>query len=767
MTVSGPSGTAAQTNYAYDQSSQVGLIPTTGLPSNGYGTAPGTVFGHATTTTDWLNTGGSNRVTQTYWLETGKIDHVIDARNNTTSYTYDSTGNFPAHVVYPATGATVHQQWFAFDPNTGKPLYHTDQNGSGADDTAHTTSYSYDSYASLIGETFPDGGSFSINYNGYALPLTTTTTVTATPNPSQVSNILYDGFGRVSQQTSQTSLYGITTPIYTKTTYDLMDRVASVTNPFYNTGDSTYGITSFTYDVLNRKLTQQNPDSTTKSWAYAGSAVTFTDESGNKWQDSSDGLGRLTKVLEPNGTSTTPSMETDYTYDALSDLLSVTQWGGPSGSSGARTRQFTYDSLGRLLTAVNPETGSVGYTYDANGNLLTKTDARSIIATSAYDVLNRVLYHSYSDGTPTACFQYDVAAISGTTSNLIGQVTGEWTQPGVCPSSPVSQTPSAALTAEAYLQYDSMGRAKLEKYCTPQSCNYGTSVSAVYDFAGDLASLTYPDGRTATQSFDPGARLSGLNFAGTSYLTVNSYDAPGHLTSSTMGNGIAVSALYNPRLEITSLVYGPSASPIWSRQYAWTPNGNLQQAVNLVAGTTRQYGYDTLNRLTSALDVNYGTQNPTPGGLSETYGDDPFGNLEKSGNFTFMPGPYSPANQLPGWSYDASGDLRQDALGNIYIWDANGMTSAANGINYFYDAEGSRVGKSGSGATDTFYFGGRPIARLEAGAWTDLVYGAGGLLAEFSSVPVYRMTDLLGSAVGIIFLNGRAGRQHSGLCTVW
>jgi RHS repeat-associated protein len=52
------------------------------------------------------------------------------------------------------------------------------------------------------------------------------------------------------------------------------------------------------------------------------------------------------------------------------------------------------------------------------------------------------------------------------------------------------------------------------------------------------------------------------------------------------------------------------------------------------------------------------------------------------------------------------------------------------------------VGKSGSGATDTIYFSGRPVARLAAGAWTDLVYGGGGLLAEVtSSGPVYRMTN--------------------------
>ncbi|HEY2495882.1 MAG TPA: RHS repeat domain-containing protein [Candidatus Angelobacter sp.] len=36
-------------------------------------------------------------------------------------------------------------------------------------------------------------------------------------------------------------------------------------------------------------------------------------------------------------------------------------------------RNFTYDSLGRLLTAQNPESGAITYAYDADGNLLQKT----------------------------------------------------------------------------------------------------------------------------------------------------------------------------------------------------------------------------------------------------------------------------------------------------------------------------------------------------------------------------------------------------------
>ena len=37
-----------------------------------------------------------------------------------------------------------------------------------------------------------------------------------------------------------------------------------------------------------------------------------------------------------------------------------------------RVRRFTYDSVGRLLTAKNPESGAISYTYDNDGNLLQK-----------------------------------------------------------------------------------------------------------------------------------------------------------------------------------------------------------------------------------------------------------------------------------------------------------------------------------------------------------------------------------------------------------
>jgi len=188
-----------------------------------------------------------------------------------------------------------------------------------------------------------------------------------------------------------------------------------------------------------------------------------------------------------------------------------------------------------------------------------------------------------------------------------------------------------------------------------------------------------------------------------------SHNPTGHLTSATMGSGTAIAAGYNNRLEVASLAYGSSPA-LWSRQFTWQANGNLQQTTDPMYGT-RQYGYDGLNRLTSAQG----------GGLTETYSYDAFGNLEKTGPpFSFQPpGGYNTANQpLPtaDWSFDAAGNLTHDAVqGVTYTWNGDEMLSSANGINYTYDAEGNRVGKSGSAATDTIYFGGQPLARYVHG----------------------------------------------------
>ena len=170
--------------------------------------------------------------------------------------------------------------------------------------------------------------------------------------------------------------------------------------------------------------TKLNTDNSTQVWDYSGNTETITDGRLNKWTQSTDGLGHVVKVVEPNSVGSTGGAETDYVYNALGNMTNATQT-GVNGET-ARTRSFSYNTLSRLVSSTNGESGAICYGswsggsvgsgtcldgYDGNGNLHLKTDARGVTTTYSYDVLNRLTSKQYGvtavkgvDPTPTSCF---------------------------------------------------------------------------------------------------------------------------------------------------------------------------------------------------------------------------------------------------------------------------------------------------------------------------------------------------------------------------
>lgn len=78
------------------------------------------------------------------------------------------------------------------------------------------------------------------------------------------------------------------------------------------------------------------------------------------------------------------------------------------GATKTQNRSFTYSSLGRLVTASNPEAdGPTNYTYWPNGARHTQTDARGVTITYTVNALDRVLKKDYSGGsTATVAARY-------------------------------------------------------------------------------------------------------------------------------------------------------------------------------------------------------------------------------------------------------------------------------------------------------------------------------------------------------------------------
>ena len=200
-------------------------------------------------------------------------------------------------------------------------------------------------------------------------------------------------------------------------------------------GGSTWNTTL--YDALNRPTSVTDSGEGTLAFSYYANDVLRTlspapsGENPKKAQSQYDGLGRLQSVCEitsATGTgvcgqnSAATGFLTSYTYDTLNDLKTVSQSG--------QGRTYGYDSLSRLTSEANPESGTTSYVYDTdstcaavyagpyNGDLVKRVDAVGNVTCYAYDAIHRLTCVDYKSGsyagvTPTKTFVYDSATVNG------------------------------------------------------------------------------------------------------------------------------------------------------------------------------------------------------------------------------------------------------------------------------------------------------------------------------------------------------------------
>jgi RHS repeat-associated protein len=432
-----------------------------------------------------------------------------------------------------------------------------------------------------------------------------------------------------------------------------------------------------------------------------------------------------------SGTGSGSILVTLYNYDALDNLTCVEQHGGVSGtgcssppsndaSSPWRVRRFSYDSLSRLLTAQNPETGGlagqISYAYDGDSNLVSKTSlspnqgttgTQQVTINYAYDPLNRLQGKSYADGyssnngyTSAVVYGYDGVAPTGCTP------------PSLTDKYPIGQRTSMCDgSGETSWLHDQMGRVKEERR-TIGAAN-GKYTYYTYNKDGSLATLQTPPEKTVSYTIG-GAGLptnavdsnDGINF-----VTNATYAPPGELQSLTNGGVIYGALAYNSRLQPMQLFYGTNTPPLLTQMTAGCPstvgnimnktynfsagagdNGNVLSIANCRDTTrTQSFTYDGLNRISSAQSS--GTQ------WGETFTIDPWGNLYSRGGISGKtysePLPYSSTNQnqlSPGFGYDPAGNMTSNQ-GILLVYDDENRLIWTPQYRYVYDGDGNRVEK--------------------------------------------------------------------------
>jgi YD repeat-containing protein len=488
-----------------------------------------------------------------------------------------------------------------------------------------------------------------------------------------------------------------------------------------------YGVRQMTADAFGRIIgVVEDP----------AAAVTFADGS------------MLANVAVAPATSLL-DIHTVYGYDALDNLVSVQHSG-----DAAPSRTFAYDSLKRLKSATNPESGTTSYTYDHNGNVATVTDARGVVKCfgtlsgsscnsvvgTGYDGLNRPLNKNYY--IPLDGYQNPVAAATP------GVQYGYDDAPnGIGRLSLVTATDAAnVVQSTSYTGYDVMGRV----IASTQSANGITGgFTYAYNLAGKIEQQTYgPTGRKLTYCYDEVGRTSSVtgqigSGSSTQYAVLpevdpsvgNAYSYAPQGAIQHMKLGKAGSALdewwqYNNRLQPTGISVAVGLnSPLWylTNTYGANNNGNIQTQTIGAANATQTYTYDALNRIT-------GVSGET--GWSQAYQYDPLGlgNRMVSGNAaspgTPVPGPgamfwhnqWDPVLNGGANTYDAAGNLTSVQGGAVSTYDAENRLATANGGSdqYTYDGEGRRTKKVTPSGTTTYVYdaSGELAAEYGSASWT-------------------------------------------------
>lgn len=779
--------TYSSTSFGYDEGSY----------------SPGGIRGHQTTLTRSLLESPSQSPTiHTGWNLSGMKSFLLDADANaggptnaqghTADYSYGCSGS----TVTGTSNALNQHTSGVYDCNTGLLTSFTDQNGN-------TTAIAWDSMRRLTGMTYPavSAGTPTVTFSYLDSTNTVQRLTSSAPDPTQTVTVQFDGFGRerlraLSDNTSSggssssgvnycpaasgdSSGGGSCNPIFTQTQYDALGRVWKVSNP-YRSADPVVFTTS-TYDALGRKTLVTEPDGNTLQFQYAGSAVDSYDERLTHYQRSSDALGRLTQVIEPGGLPTT------YSYNQRGDLVSAYQ-AGATGET-PRNRSFHYDSLSRLITATNPETGTVCYGqwdggsvgtgnctngYDPNGNLRGKTDAAGTFIGYNYDALNRIVTkYSPNNDDVTYSYYYD----QGT--NGIGRLSTELNQ----------HFGTNQFVAGTQFQYDAMGRVSSTvwgNYVASQISGENPAVywqpgmGVQYDLAGNVTQLTYPDGRVVSQLWNSAGRLSSVNggalgTGGSPFISNIQYFPTGAVQSQTLGNSVTETTGINSRLQVCSqsasnpAFFSSNGGTFFARQifYGSTPesncgnasgnNGNIYNILEGPTGSTSQsFSYDGLNRLTQASSVN----RPASSSYSQQFAYDSFGNMRPV-DLLHTPQNYgidAATNRLTLNGDLTTGDLRYNPTGTIamsanglggyhtYWWTPEGYLRGIDNLytgSYLYDSMGERTlaVHGNSGWDEYVYLDGQVMGDLNSdGTWTDMIYANGQKIAHAATQkPVLHM----------------------------
>ena len=708
--------------------------------------------------------------TRTEYDAYGNVRRVTDALGRITDTQYDALALYPSVVTGPPPFSQ--KKATAYDPACGVLLWETiAYTGSVA--PAERTRRRYDSFCRLIRTALPDEDvdaaphqELTYVLGGPQQPTVVTTRQRETGNALgyTYAHTFSDALGRVLQQTGYPAIVdGVAGTVSRHSvTFDARGNPDVEYAPFFISGvdpvslrspPANAGATRRAYDALGRTTRVTNPDGSSREMHHAVAWQTWTmDEcytdpacTGGKTLEVRDALGRVVekRVYEEYTFKT----RTVYGYDALGRLTSTTQGSGETTLNVNTTATTVYDTLGRRIQFVDPDSGTWRYGYDAVGNLLYQDDPKANQHVQfCYDALNRVSLecpragdYQSSGSIQSACglpcssdeVRYTYGTSSSPTSYALGRL--------VRVADPSGQT--------AFDRYDVRGRM-LQTTKVVDTTGDGQAVTTatsryVYDVADHLAQIIYPDAEVVDYAYDGAGQLRGMwsETHGEEYLSALTYDVFGRPRVIAHGNGVTDTRAYSGKDQRYRPVYlltqGPEQTYLLYFYMSYSPTGLLTRRTDYspygaggAMDDSATFTYDGLGRLIRANGPQLGDNN---------YQYDPLGNLTSKEGMSLAylstrPHTLQRINgSASGLSHDANGN-REGKPGQQYTYDKKDRLSAVGvgtgqTVTFRYDYTGRRVAKvvDNGAAPDTVtaYYS----ELMEAsGGWVTKYYFAGSLL---------------------------------------
>jgi RHS repeat-associated protein len=377
---------------------------------------------------------------------------------------------------------------------------------------------------------------------------------------------------------------------------------------------------------------------------------------------------------------------TTYGYDILGHVTGVSMT-RPAGSGNVtQTRSFSY-SGNLLMSATNPENGTVTYSYNSYRKVASRTDTMGQVVVYSYDSYARLTkVQRYPHGTSNAedtCQQenyyYDSNPFDASYSQyVLGRLAA--VQYNACSSRTFIEMYSYSVAGGVVGKRLRISQTQ-QWYAdanggnpAPSTMNADLNATFGYDNEGRMISEQYPlSGPNMALTYDSRGHLYSEQDqnAGNAGVPGALYYPAGQLQSMSGGGGFAgQSFIYNAMQQLTQVSGG--GRNIQYNYSANQNNGKIVSQTDLVSGETVSYTYDALNRLATAVS----NSSSAPWGQSFTY--DGFGNLTNvnviSGSAPILSATYDPATNH-GYCSDANG---------------NGMsagTCAFTPGTYLYDVE--------------------------------------------------------------------------------